>query len=200
MRYPVIVRAIFFALAGWALAHGSAFAAPPLASELVKPALYAESATVAPGGTLWTELHLTVAPGWHIYWKNPGDSGLPTELDWSLPPGFSAGAIEWPVPERFSVGPIANYGYTGSADLLAPLDRPGGARRRRQAASRGDGQISRLLRKFAFPARRRSRLTWLPGPARQTRTRRRVLPRRGGRCPLPRRLPLGSSLGKPRCG
>jgi thiol:disulfide interchange protein len=126
MRCSVIVRTILFALVGWALAVGSAAAAPPLASDLVKPVLYAESASVAPGGTLWTDLHLAIAPGWHIYWKNPGDSGLPTELDWALPAGFTAGAIEWPVPERFSLGPIANYGYAGSADLLVPLTAPAG--------------------------------------------------------------------------
>jgi thiol:disulfide interchange protein len=117
---------VLFALAGWALSCGGAAAAPPLASDLVKPTLHGESATVAPGGTLWTDLHLAIAPGWHIYWKNPGDSGLPTEIDWALPPGFSAGAIEWPVPERFSLGPIANYGYAGGADLVVPLTAPAG--------------------------------------------------------------------------
>jgi thiol:disulfide interchange protein len=124
VRFPVILRTIFLAVAGWALAGHSAVAAPPLASDLVQPALYAESATVAPGQTLWTDLHLTIAPGWHIYWKNPGDSGLPTEIEWALPPGFAAGAIEWPTPERFQLGPIANYGYAGSADLLVPLSVP----------------------------------------------------------------------------
>jgi thiol:disulfide interchange protein len=99
-------------------------AAPPLASDLVRPALHAENATIAPGGTLWADLRLTVAPGWHIYWKNPGDSGLPTEIDWKLPPGFSADAIEWPVPERFSQGGVGNYGYTGGTDLLVKLTAP----------------------------------------------------------------------------
>ncbi|HTW51167.1 MAG TPA: protein-disulfide reductase DsbD domain-containing protein [Stellaceae bacterium] len=117
---------VLFTLAGWALAAGSAAAAPPPASDLVKLALYGESATVAPGGTLWTDLHLRVAPGWHIYWKNPGDSGLPTEIDWALPPGFSAGAIEWPVPEQFLQGGIGNYGYAGSTDLVVPIAAPTG--------------------------------------------------------------------------
>lgn len=120
----MIIKSLFLALLGWALAGGFALAAPPQASELVRPALYAESTTVAPGQTVWTDLHLTIAAGWHIYWKNPGDSGLPTEIDWTLPPGFSAGPIDWPVPERFSVGQIANYGYTGDADLLVPLTPP----------------------------------------------------------------------------
>ena len=126
MRYPVILRGMFFALTGWAAASGVAAAAPPKASDLVQTALYAESSTIVPGRTLWTDLHLAIAPGWHVYWKNPGDSGLPTEIDWALPPGFSAGAIQWPVPERFQLGPIANYGYAGSADLLVPLSAPAG--------------------------------------------------------------------------
>lgn len=99
-------------------------AAPPLASELVKSTLYSESATVAPGQTLWVDASFTIAPGWHIYWKNPGDSGLPTEIDWTLPSGFSAGDIVWPAPERISVGGIGNYGYVGSVDLLVPIAAP----------------------------------------------------------------------------
>src|ERR1700735_1486374 len=79
------------------------FGAPPLAGDLVKPALYAESATVAPSRTLWLDLHLAGASGWHIYWRNPGDSGLPTTIHWTLPAGFAAGDIQWPVPERFTL-------------------------------------------------------------------------------------------------
>jgi thiol:disulfide interchange protein len=117
--------AILSALIGLMLASAPLAAAPPpLASELVKPALYAESATVSPGRTAWLDLHLTIAPGWHIYWKNPGDSGLPTTIEWALPQGFSAGDIAWPIPERFSLGPIANYGYADSADLLVPIAVP----------------------------------------------------------------------------
>jgi DsbC/DsbD-like thiol-disulfide interchange protein/cytochrome c biogenesis protein CcdA len=113
----------FFGLASLSLASPAA-AAPPMASDLVKPVLYAESASVAAGKTLWVDVRVTIAPGWHIYWKNPGDSGLPTEIAWSLPAGFSAGEINWPVPERFVVGGIANFGYAGGVDLLAPITPP----------------------------------------------------------------------------
>src|SRR5215472_5285970 len=114
---------IGLALAGL-LPATAVFAAPPLAGELVKASLYAESATVAAGQTLWVDVHLAVAPGWHVYWKNPGDSGLPTEINWTLPSGFSAGPIAWPMPERFQLGPIANYGYAGDVDLLVPISVP----------------------------------------------------------------------------
>ena len=57
----------------------------------VKARLVAESGAIVPGKTLWVALRLEIAPGWHAYWRNPGDSGLPPEISWKLPPGFSAG-------------------------------------------------------------------------------------------------------------
>ncbi|MBP6375864.1 MAG: protein-disulfide reductase, partial [Giesbergeria sp.] len=55
---------------------------------------------VAPGQPLWLGLQITHQPGWHTYWKNPGDSGLPTELRWTLPAGVDVGDIAWPVPQK----------------------------------------------------------------------------------------------------
>src|SRR3984957_5646868 len=106
MRYLAIPLAIPWAilrvLIGLALTSLSlapiALGAPPLASDLVKPALYAKSAAVAPGRTLWLDLHLTIAPGWHTYWRNPGDAGLPTTIDWTLPAGVFPGGIGWAGP------------------------------------------------------------------------------------------------------
>jgi thiol:disulfide interchange protein DsbD len=74
---------------------------------------------VVPGRTLWLGLAIDHASGWHTYWRNPGDSGLPTTLRWSLPPGFEAGDIEWPLPRRLPVGPLMNFGYEGA--LLLPV-------------------------------------------------------------------------------
>ena len=76
---------------------------------------------VAPGKPLWLGLKLEHAPGWHSYWKNAGDSGLPTELRWTLPAGVSAGAIAWPTPHKFVLGELANYGYDGKVLLPVPL-------------------------------------------------------------------------------
>jgi thiol:disulfide interchange protein DsbD len=130
MRHSVIVRSALAALLAVALACGAASsraaAAPPHADDLVQASLYAESASAAPGQTLWLDVHLTVASGWHIYWKNPGDSGLPTTVAWALPPDFAAGNSEFPIPERFAVGPIGNYGYGGAVDLLTPVAVPAG--------------------------------------------------------------------------
>ncbi|HSW08147.1 protein-disulfide reductase DsbD family protein [Aquabacterium sp.] len=74
---------------------------------------------LAPGKPMWLGLSLKHIPHWHTYWKNPGDSGLPTTLSWQLPAGVAAGAIEWPTPQRLPVGPLVNYGYEG--DLLLPV-------------------------------------------------------------------------------
>ncbi|WP_300662028.1 thioredoxin family protein [Hydrogenophaga sp.] len=74
-----------------------------------------------PGRPVWVGLQLTHAPEWHTYWKNAGDSGLPTELRWTLPPGVTAGEIAWPTPRKFPIGTLANYGYDGTVVLPVPL-------------------------------------------------------------------------------
>ncbi len=76
---------------------------------------------LAAGQNAWLGLSLTHEPDWHTYWKNPGDSGLPTELTWQLPAGVEVGEIAWPVPQRIRVDPLANYGYEGELLLAVPL-------------------------------------------------------------------------------
>lgn len=74
-----------------------------------------------PGAKVWLGLQLTHTPDWHTYWKNSGDSGLPTELQWTLPAGVSAGPIAWPTPRKFPLGNLANYGFDGTVLLPVPL-------------------------------------------------------------------------------
>ncbi len=96
---------------------------------------------VGPGQPLWLGLQITHQPDWHTYWKNPGDSGLPTELTWQLPAGLDAGDIAWPVPHKIAIGTLANYGYEGTVLLPVPvtvaqtLPRPIGQGRYRAAQS-----------------------------------------------------------------
>nr|WP_241661002.1 thioredoxin family protein [Variovorax guangxiensis] len=77
---------------------------------------------VAPGADVWVGLQITHQPEWHTYWKNAGDSGLPTELTWKLPPGMVAGDIAWPVPKKIPIGSLANYGYEHTVLLPVQLN------------------------------------------------------------------------------
>ncbi len=79
---------------------------------------------VVPGKPLWLGLKIEHQPHWHTYWKNPGDSGLPTTMAWQLPAGVQAGEIEWPTPSKLPLGPLMNYGYDGTLLLPVPVTVP----------------------------------------------------------------------------
>ena len=74
-----------------------------------------------PGKAVWVGLQITHQPNWHTYWKNPGDSGLPITVQWTLPAGVSAGDIAWPLPKKIPIGNLANYGFDGTVLLPVPL-------------------------------------------------------------------------------
>ncbi|HPW30795.1 MAG TPA: protein-disulfide reductase DsbD family protein, partial [Rhodoferax sp.] len=76
---------------------------------------------VGAGKPVWLGLQIKHQPHWHTYWKNPGDSGLPTVLQWTLPSGVVAGDIAWPTPQRIPVGTMANYGFSDTILLPVPL-------------------------------------------------------------------------------
>ncbi|MBO9661497.1 protein-disulfide reductase DsbD domain-containing protein [Dokdonella sp.] len=88
-------------------------------AEPVQVELVAEHTALVPGQAEQFGLLLRHQPHWHTYWVNPGDSGLPTTLEWTLPAGFQADAIAWPVPKRFEVGGLYNFGYDG--ETLLPI-------------------------------------------------------------------------------
>ncbi len=90
----------------------------------VEVRLISASARVQPGQTVLLALEQRIAPHWHTYWRNPGDSGQPTSIEWTLPNGATAGAMQWPTPKRFDVGPITNYGYEDQALLLTEVKLP----------------------------------------------------------------------------
>ena len=95
---------------------------PTFQTPQVKATLLAEAPKgIEAGKTLWLGLELVHQPQWHTYWRNPGDSGLPTDLQWKLPEGLVAGNLIWPVPRRIPIGPLANYGYEDTLLLVTPI-------------------------------------------------------------------------------
>lgn len=85
------------------------------------------SAWAAPGSTAVVAVRQVIEPGWHTYWRNPGDSGGATTLNWTLPEGVEAGNIVWPLPERQRLATLMNYGYSGEVFLPVPVEVPADA-------------------------------------------------------------------------
>lgn len=106
----------------WALCGAGAPAAGP---HPVTAKLLVDTTAVRPGGTFTVGVLFEIADRWHIYWRNPGDAGLATAVGWTLPEGFRAGPLRWPVPKSFrQPGDIVGYGYEGSVLLTARVTAP----------------------------------------------------------------------------
>ncbi len=90
--------------------------------------LVSSVSAVAPGSSFDVALAYEVAEDWHIYWKNPGDSGAPPRIKWELPPGFSVGEFRFPAPHRLESGPadfrLITYVHEGEPALLATVTAP----------------------------------------------------------------------------
>lgn len=95
------------------------FESAPVASPRAQVALVSEAAAIGPGAPFRIALRQRLAPGWHTYWRNPGDAGQATEIVLALPEGATAGPIDWPTPSRIVYGPLVNFGYEG--EVLLPL-------------------------------------------------------------------------------
>ena len=98
--------------------------AAPVKTPHVEAEIVSRYAAVQPGQAIEAALRLKIIDHWHTYWRNPGDSGLPTKLTWSLPNGVTAGQIEWPYPKKLPLGPLMNFGYAGEALHLVTLQTP----------------------------------------------------------------------------
>ena len=93
----------------------------------IEPELVAEGSASA-GGEVDLAIHMRTNPGWHGYWLNPGDAGLPMDVKWQLPPGFSVGPLRYPVPSRLTIAGLMNYVYEHDYAVLVRLKVPAGAR------------------------------------------------------------------------
>jgi thiol:disulfide interchange protein DsbD len=100
----------------------------PQRTERIEAELVPMSRWATPGSTVIVAVRQKIQPGWHTYWRNPGDSGGPTTLDWTLPNGVRADEIVWPLPERQRLQSLINYGYSGDVLLPVPIEAPASAR------------------------------------------------------------------------
>ena len=92
---------------------------------LVEPRLIADTAAVESGKPFRIGVLLKMAPGWHVYWRVPGDSGLPTKIEWTLPPGFTVGPLQWPAHQVLTEGGHLHVNvYTGEVLLFATVTPP----------------------------------------------------------------------------
>ena len=107
--------------------HAAAVGAPtPATAVVTTPQVRAELVAHAPqgvkaGSPLMLGLLLQHQPGWHTYWLNAGDSGLATQLNWTLPQGMQAGNTLWPIPQMIRVGDMVNHGFEGQVLLGVPI-------------------------------------------------------------------------------
>ena len=93
---------------------------PPVTAELV-----ADVSAIRPGATFHLGVLLRIPPGWHVYWKDPGEAGMPTTVDFRLPDGYRAGELLWPLPKTFrQAGDILGYGYEEQVLLWVPVTAP----------------------------------------------------------------------------
>lgn len=125
------------------LGCAAALAQAPVSSVVTTPQVRAELIAHAPQGVqagqpLWLGLQLTHQAGWHTYWRNPGDSGLATQLSWQLPAGMQPGDTLWPLPHMITVGNMVNHGFENTVLLAVPVQisktfKPGATEVRLQA-------------------------------------------------------------------
>ena len=105
------------------LCLGAPGAAQPARVNAIQPELVAEG-PVKPGGEVELAIVMHTRDGWHGYWRNPGDAGLPMKVDWQLPPGARIGPLRYPVPERLTIAGLMNYVYERDHAILVRLEAP----------------------------------------------------------------------------
>ena len=81
-------------------------------------------AAIVAGEPFEAAVRMKMDPGWHVYWKNSGDSGLPVSIRWDLPEGFQASSIHWPIPQRLEEADLTTYGYTQGVFFISHIVPP----------------------------------------------------------------------------
>src|SRR5215469_16496826 len=123
-----VIRSVFFLVLvhiAWSRLPTTALAQTP-GDEHVRVELVSKQEAIVPHQQLQLGIRLDLEQGWHTYWVNPGDSGEPPRIEWTLPSGFQANSIEWPHPTRLSTPPFVDYGYEHEVLLPASIRTPSG--------------------------------------------------------------------------
>lgn len=106
------------------LAAPAASADASFRDEHLEVELICEHARLQAGRTALVGIRFELRPGWHVYWKNPGDSALPPRVEWELPDDYAISELAWPAPHRIPVPPLVTFGYDDEVMLLAELTVP----------------------------------------------------------------------------
>ena len=109
------MRALILTILAWLMASPvMASQSIPVDTGKVTASLVSSHDSVAPGQNFYIALRTELDDKWHTYWRNPGDSGEPVQIEWQLSDGVTAGDINWPIPYAIPTGPIINYGFEGT--------------------------------------------------------------------------------------
>ncbi|MBL8386549.1 MAG: thioredoxin family protein [Burkholderiales bacterium] len=126
----MILRILLHAISLALMLAGVPASGQPVRADHAEAELIARAQALVPGKPATLGLRIKHDREWHTYWINPGDSGMPTTLQWKLPPGTKAGPIQWPTPKRIPLPPMMNHGYDGEVvlpvEITLPADWPVG--------------------------------------------------------------------------
>jgi thiol:disulfide interchange protein len=137
----------------------------PVKAQHLTAELVSFGTTLAPGQTLQAGLLLTMEEKWHVYWLNAGDSGEPPHIVWTLPPGITAGPLQFTPPERLPLGPLVDFGYEDTAAFPFTITAPANAK---PGPIHLDAKVDWLVcREVCIPGRAHLGLNLTIGPAAQ---------------------------------
>ena len=120
----LLVAMLMVLVAVAAVTPARALESAPVASKRAVATLVSETDAFQPGTPFRVGLRLRMTDGWHTYWKNPGDAGVPPDLTIA---NVAQSPIDWPTPRRVTEGPVMTYAYTGEVLLPVTVTAASGA-------------------------------------------------------------------------